>query len=462
MKQYSYLIRLCLLVGLLASCGKNQGEVQEVQTVIVSDSEDELQTQEGLTSEEVLGLLGSDELYNELYVNPTKEMEEQSYALDMGDIFVESSYDSLYVPQELILAAEETLYGVCRMEEFSYEPFEKMIEQFGGDELELSVDEICELIPAAYAHREEIETVYDACSYLAEPGSPGYTAVFRFYCDGKMYYLFRPEIKGSSGYCEVEIREYVNGEFVCLDHFGVPYEGGGSVITYQDEYYYIALQFNRNLTECDEIRIHKLGANVATENIRIRYIPSAYTWTTVYANEAYEAEAIESYISDIQDDFWGSGYIEDGTIYNDLINYVGDEVAVDDFSEELSERHEVYVVDFANIGMPIYVNKWIFEPSGVYKAAHINLTYYVESLDEIGFEAIEEIEYKPYLQHELIQLWFREIDGKIYTFELFYLGNYNYLLNVMLMEGDQVTQINKTILTPEWKFEFIEGTVFYP
>lgn len=62
----------------------------------------------------------------------------------------------------------------------------------------------------------------------------------------------------------------------------------------------------------------------------------------------------------------------------------------------------------------------------------------------------------------LVQMWFREIGGKIYTFRMYDVGDYNYMLNIVLLEGDHVTQIRSYIVIPQRHFVLTEGKVFYP
>ena len=52
----------------------------------------------------------------------------------------------------------------------------------------------------------------------------------------------------------------------------------------------------------------------------------------------------------------------------------------------------------------------------------------------------------------LIQLWFKEIDGKMFTFRLFLKDGYNYYLNVSLVENTNVTQVQSYIIVPKCEF----------
>lgn len=53
----------------------------------------------------------------------------------------------------------------------------------------------------------------------------------------------------------------------------------------------------------------------------------------------------------------------------------------------------------------------------------------------------------------LVQLWFKEIEGKIYTFRLLLNNGYNYVLNVSLIEGIGITQVQSYIIVPKKEFQ---------
>ena len=60
----------------------------------------------------------------------------------------------------------------------------------------------------------------------------------------------------------------------------------------------------------------------------------------------------------------------------------------------------------------------------------------------------------------LVQMWFQKIDGKVYTFRMYHVSGYNYMLNVMLLEQDKATQVKAYLLSPQREFVVTEGEVF--
>lgn len=61
----------------------------------------------------------------------------------------------------------------------------------------------------------------------------------------------------------------------------------------------------------------------------------------------------------------------------------------------------------------------------------------------------------------LVQMWFKESKDKVYTFCLYYVCDYNYALNVLLMEGDEVSRIRTDLIVPKREFVLTEGEIFH-
>ena len=60
----------------------------------------------------------------------------------------------------------------------------------------------------------------------------------------------------------------------------------------------------------------------------------------------------------------------------------------------------------------------------------------------------------------LVQMWFEEFGGKVLTFQVYHYTDYNYMLHVLLIEGDKVTQLRTDIFSPERSFIVTEGEIF--
>lgn len=67
----------------------------------------------------------------------------------------------------------------------------------------------------------------------------------------------------------------------------------------------------------------------------------------------------------------------------------------------------------------------------------------------------------PYLDRlVLVQMWFKKIEGKVYTLCLYHTFDYNYVLSTYLLEGDSVEQVRTDIISPQRQFFLTEGEVF--
>jgi len=62
---------------------------------------------------------------------------------------------------------------------------------------------------------------------------------------------------------------------------------------------------------------------------------------------------------------------------------------------------------------------------------------------------------------ELIQMWFKEIEDKVFTFCVYHTSEYSYMLNVILVENDKVITIRTDIFSPKRQFLISEGDLFF-
>ena len=56
-------------------------------------------------------------------------------------------------------------------------------------------------------------------------------------------------------------------------------------------------------------------------------------------------------------------------------------------------------------------------------------------------------------------MWFKKIDGKVFTFRIYHVSDYNYVLNTVLVEGNHVMQVRNDIFSPQRKFVITEGAM---
>lgn len=368
-------------------------------------------------------------------------------------------------PADLVSMLEEVIYNnldnsmqVRTIEEINKSHYIKTLKSLGSDEFELDEEEIKLLFPKT----AEKESIWD--SYKEISGSENCINIFHFSRKpGEDNYLFAEDSGGSNGAVSIRLSKRVNNEFIDISKFETQNEGYGKVIRYGESFYYIFLQYNYNLKNYDGIRLYKLGENAETENLLIKYLPNHYIWKNIYRKQTDFDLELEDYISNIREDITSAGYIENGSS-EDIGIYYGDEKRVEDFA--LTDSYsQYYSIDFANTGISVYFKKSNLIPSSYRDTWLLRARFYV--IDPADDSAVElnNLEINENNMHqdkpELVQLWFKEIGGKMFTFRLFHTSDYNYMLNVILVEGDQVTQIRNDIFSPQRSFVLTEGERYH-
>ena len=49
----------------------------------------------------------------------------------------------------------------------------------------------------------------------------------------------------------------------------------------------------------------------------------------------------------------------------------------------------------------------------------------------------------------LLQMWFKEFNGKVYTFQLYAMDDFSYMLNVFLVERGRITPVRVDYILPK-------------
>lgn len=176
-----------------------------------------------------------------------------------------------------------------------------------------------------------------------------------------------------------------------------------------------------------------------------------------------DGDAIDAYIAQIKGEITSEQYLDRGTSrdgareYGAQVYYGDEETA--DFS--LGEYETVYQVDLANCGTPVYLWKAMFIPSSSHAQEYLRIRFFLFDREENAERELDQLsQYDITSEICLFQMWFQEIGGKVYTFRMYHVSDYNYLLNVMLLEQDRATQVRAYLLSPRWEFVVTEGEVF--
>lgn len=428
------LVMLCLLCLCVVYINKNSDDKGLVLRIGCGE--------ESVSYQTVYDTLNTSKLYESLFKAPVDDVTVQN-----EHAFEELPYEGEMFPPELIAQMEKALYSICGFDSMNIpddNEYFDLLKELGSETYEMGVEAAKEVFP-------DLEK-YRYCS-----------GVFHFNSsEGSEYYLFCYDSGGSYGQYNVYLDETINGKTISVASFDTQNNGFGKVISYENEFYYVFLQYNYNLKFFDGIRLHKLGSNADTENILIRYVPEEFEWRNLEQNPDVSSEELDDYVEAVKESIVSGQYLEVGEVGSFFKIYERDETDASEFP--LTEKHKQYEkVDFANMGIPVYFRATIYEPSVSGICVHLKSDFFLydpENEEVLELENLRIEDGTSPFGNELVQLWYKEIDGKIYTFQMFHLSDYNYMLRVVLAEGDQVTQIRREILLPKKSFKLTEGEKF--
>lgn len=382
-----------------------------------------------------------------------------------GEFVSETIEKSIFLA-DLVIMLEKALYDSCNYsprEELKkgieYSKYIQVIKSLNSNKFELSLDKLYSLFPQLTKHKDEFIDKYDAFKFLSESDN-----CINMFCinigKNEYNYIFVYESGGSDGANNVVLTRFINDKFETICEFSTQNNGYGKVIQYEKNFYYVFLEYNYMLKNYDGIRIHKLGINSKMDNILIKYLPYKYIWRNYYYSDVSYKSSLDYYVDSIKDVITSDEYIERGSSSGASL-YYGDEDLDADFLLT-DEFNQYYRIDFANVGIPIYITKSVFTPSDYRSTQHLRVKFYINNKHDCMARQLENLELGKHLPTgiELEQMWFKKIENKILTFRIYHISDYNYLLNIVWINGDKVTQIRTDIFSPQRKFKVVENSLY--
>ena len=253
-------------------------------------------------------------------------------------------------------------------------------------------------------------------------------------------------------------------EYSLISRFQVRFPNCAAIIPYEGELYFLNPVKNKNIQEYDGLEICKLGIQSQPEYRMVRFIPVQYQWKNLYlALEEPENQAIvDAYLEHVKKELISSGAIEYGQ-EKEINLFIGDEkesvqLFLQEETNQFSREYfgtKFYAIDLANVGEPAYIKRNIIMPESYSFPTRMRVLAY-SNIDGQGKKVLSELYLDDGRLKEqpitLTQLWFKELNGKVYTFSLYYVSEYYYLLNVMLVEGGKASRIRTELLVPERNF----------
>lgn len=414
--------------------------------------------EEELSIPEAYAILNNDTIQSlfEIEVNRQELLERKKQCNNTADMVL-TEYDGELFPEDLIVECQNVLYEVFEKgadiseEDGSYA---KWLNSYGAEEYILSLEDICELFEEF--EYDNITDIYEAYELIS--GFENCTSIFWMKRDsGEDTFLLCVDSGGSYGIYNIYLAELVNGNLVVQDSFEAQGEGLGRVIKDEQSYYYLYLQYNKNLKNYDGVKVHRLEQDAEHENILIRYIPKEFVVENLSVSDIDANEKIEAYIQEIKTDLQNGKYLDAGN-GEDWDCLMGDEVLEEQFP--LTSEFDKYVkADMANIGIDVYFQKKIFIPSNTAFSAYYKTDFYLWDVTTNEVLKLDALRIKNMEKNQLVQLWSKKFDDLMYVFKIFHLENYEYVLEVSLLNGNSIASIRTDVILPVCRFELTERHV---
>lgn len=447
-----------LVVLLLCSCAQeNSDDVNEVMTIQENVNLRLIKQKHEMAYE----TLNCQDMYQNIFEKPIADIEEilclGNKAPEYEEVFIE--YQKETFPSELISCLEQLLYELCNSDGTcaNSELFASRLKQFCIIEPEVSLEEMIVLFPELGLQEQSFLDKYEAYAYVS--GSENCLAIFHYMSEeGKNHFLFCFDSGGSYGMNNLCLTQYSEGSFLTIANFDTQNNGYGTVINFQGDYYYVLMQYNYNLKIYDSIRVYRLGSDIEQNNVCISYKPQSFEWKEITQNE--HNTSFKNYIDNVQKELVIGNYLETGDNTQEIELMQGDEIE-DQLS--LSDGTSYLSVDLMNMDIPVYFCKRIYLPSNYSTSMHLNVSFALYDNDKEEIYVLDELEYdlvSTNNEKQLIQIWFKELDGLVYMFQVFHLSEYNYLLNVACVQGNKVTHVYQELLFPQFGFEIQEGEIW--
>lgn len=363
------------------------------------------------------------------------------------------------IPGELVVLLEEALYQSSSLdirEENSV--YYRTLAELGADEYEMSLEDMIAAFPEVDAVKEQLETKYAALIFLNEQMDAPQYIDNMFHLEGNRY-LFVYRSGGSNRVRSLCLTEYTDGQFGVLMDFEIRDNGDGMLIKYGKDFYFVFLQStDKALQDVDGIGIYKIGENAMTDNLQIRYLPKEYIWER--QGWAFDFPSLESYIDVLKDKIVSKEdrYLDMG--HGKHMRISGDEAEAANFQTD-NLRYptgEVFQADIANLGIPVYMQRtrtWSAETDYA-------IDFYLKNPQTNMLLKLDQLSIKEDNTSclRLVDIWFKVIDNKTLTFSMYYVSDYSYMLNIVLLEGGEAKAIDAWLLLPKREFVLIEGEVF--
>lgn len=354
--------------------------------------------------------------------------EMERFGAKVQGAFVPVNHEDKLVPNSLIIEMEDRLFhgaldeNYLRASSFEIDKtayFEKYVQ--GTEEIE------------RYTDRERFDR------YAQH--------IYQYSLNGSQYFLEVVDSGGSARFVNISLYKEEEGVTVLTDTL-VSLDLNAKVIEFNGKLYFIEKSYNFYSKFVDTVIIYPLISDKLKNNVVITLVPGRYEWKTFYQNQnSLYNRVVTDYVSGIREDLMEKSPISDG-----IVTFMGEES--DNISNDqllrlksIGAHFPCYEIDFNNDGENEYFSKYYWFPSN-YTCLCLITNFYKfsdERLNELNASSKD-------TEGTLIQQWFHKLDGKVFTFKLYLGTGYNYFLNVSLIEGTKITQVQTYIIAPKSQF----------
>lgn len=340
--------------------------------------------------------------------------------------------------------------------------FSAMRTEFGLNDFRVTdLEELDRLFPKAapvyYNSRDE--TYHDTYKWIGRyyDMPEDISLVYRMeLLPGKDNYLFKSYRAGIQRN-RIRLTERIGDEFRTIYEFDMPFDLTAGVTQYEGKFYFITVDEDINVEADCGVTIYSLDYDSPGESMRILYKPEEYAAESYDTDSAELKPSIENgYMDKVLGDFSSGKYLHEGNWKDGAEIYYGDEERAFEGEFEGS-AYELYKMDIANCGYPVYLCKDMYLPQEDGRGVkQLIMTFFYYDTELSCFKELEELSKLVWMDYGhvgyLVQMWFKEMEGKVYTFRVYNLGHYNYLMDIALAEGDKVTSVGTYFLWPRKQF----------
>lgn len=268
--------------------------------------------------------------------------------------------------------------------------------------------------------------------------------VYSYHLGQENYYLLVTDTGGSARLVDIVILKETEGELVFLDGW-TSLDLYAKVIEYEGSFYLLERSYNYYSKHTDSLTIYQMTPQGVGPSITFNLVPVSYHLSMIYSDAKSWEKEIKDYIESIQEEL-----MDLSTINDDIQFFSGKESLVSDKDrssrlKSVGKDCDYWEIDFNNDKTPEYVYKHFWFPSNSLPIGLETTAYQFTS------RRITEIETPFYTGNaSLLQLWFQEFQGKVFTFRLFFSLDH-YVLNVSLIENSRISQIQTWVIAPEYE-----------